>query len=232
MTAHRKPTRTDDNKPSRSTPIRKWSIPESEIKKIAKELTKAPDVIQEVQAPAIEPEAKEIDSCLWFTTWKVDKNLSYTLTTTGWAIKTYKSIIEKKAPKIELVEHWNYEIYSEYVKAHCKIHDTYETTANELSKLFPQNKSVYDIVRNLKRSHNISWRRVENWDNDTYILFVEPSKEELTVMLTSAESKVINSELEKHNLQSDLYNTQYQRNRLFFLVILLIIIITLTNYYG
>lgn len=155
-----KPTRTDNNKPSQSTPIRKGTMTPDMITKVAEELTKNQ------------------------------------LTTTWSAIKTYKTIVEKKAPKIEPVEHWNYEIYSEYVKAHCKVHDIYETTANELNKLFPQNKSTYDIVRNLKRSHGISWRRVENWNNDTYVFFVEPTREELIVMLTSADSKVI--ELEEH----------------------------------
>ena len=93
------------------------------------------------------------------------------------------------------------------------MHETYETTANELNKLFPQNKSTHDIVRNLKRSHNISWRRVENGRNDTYVFFVEPTIEELmteiskiknyydaevekrkniTVQLTSAESNYQN----------------------------------------
>ena len=95
-----------------------------------------------------------------------------------------------EAPKIEPVEAWDYEIYSAYVKAHCKMHDTYETTGDELKKMFPQNKDISDIVRNLKRSHDISWRRVENGRNDTYVFFVEPTREELIVMLTSAETRV------------------------------------------
>lgn len=95
-----------------------------------------------------------------------------------------------EAPKIEPVEAWDYEIYSAYVKAHCKMHDTYETTGDELKKMFPQNKDISDIVRNLKRSHNLSWRRVENGRNDTYVFFVEPTREELIVMLTSAETRV------------------------------------------
>lgn len=70
------------------------------------------------------------------------------------------------------------------------MHDTYETTGDELKKMFPQNKDISDIVRNLKRSHDISWRRVENGRNDTYVFFVEPTREELIVMLTSAETRV------------------------------------------
>lgn len=143
MTNH-KPTRTDNNKPSQSTPIRKGKLSPEVIKKTAEELTR----LQVVEAPKIEP-----------------------------------------------VEAWDYEIYSAYVKAHCKMHDTYETTGDELKKMFPQNKDISDIVRNLKRSHDISWRRVENGRNDTYVFFVEPTREELIVMLTSAETKVI--ELEK-----------------------------------
>lgn len=147
-------------------------------------------------------------------------------------IRAYKTIVEKKAPKIEPVESWDYEIYTAYVKAHCKMHDTYETTGNELNKLFPQNKSTYDIVRNLKRSHGISYRRVENGRNDTYVFFVEPTREELIVQLTSAETKVIQYReqmkdftqilvrkndliVENTQLKSDLSNSQRSNNILF-----------------
>lgn len=164
-----KPTRTDNNKPSQSTPIRKGKVSDEEIKKTAQELTR------------IQNNAVYLWKCMWVTTDEAINNIN----------NSFKVV---EAPKIESVEHWNYEIYSEYIKAHCKVHDTYETTGDELKKIFPQNKSVYDIVRNLKRSHNISWRRVENWDNDTYVFFVEPTREELIVQLTSAESKVIQLE--------------------------------------
>jgi len=215
-----------------SSSIRKWSMKQEEIKKIAKELTKVPEIIEEVQAPAIEP-----------------------------------------------VVHWDYEVIAAYIKAHCAVHETFTATSEDLLKMIPQNKRATSIAANFNIVHWLSYRKTE-WENnnDTYVFFVEPTREELIVMLTSAETKVIelekemeeliveknkivteNYELknkhskyvkestqrdraynldlkstqqEKHDLQSDLYNIKYQRNRLLFLAILLFIYILISNYYG
>lgn len=162
-----KPTRTDNNKPSQSTPIRKGTMTPDMITKVAEELTKNQ------------------------------------LTTTWQAIKTYKTIIEKKAPKIEPVfaqkqvkTPWNYKVYAEALKAMISEHETVEVTGDKLHEIFPQARCGWEVALQLKRSHWLSYRRVENGRNDTYVFFVEPTREELIVQLTSAESKVI--ELEEH----------------------------------
>lgn len=184
-----KPTRTDDNKPSQSSPFRKWSMSKEQIKQEALKiswlstsedgLVRKDEPIEEVQAPAIEPLTV---SETW--TYRVSCNIQVT--------KPIK---------------WDYEVYAEKVKKHCIEYDTYTVSVDELKKYFPQNKDVSDIVRNLKRGHWISYRRLDNWN---YLLFVEPTKEELIVQLTSAESKVIELESQKIS-QKSLYEEQMNR---------------------
>ena len=136
----------------RSSTIRKGSMKQDEITRVAKELT-------------------------WC------KHLDPVSST----IRAYKAIVEKKAPKVEPVEHGSYEVYAAYIKAQCKVHDTYTVKVSELTKMFPQNKEVSDIARNLERWHWISHRRIWN----LYTLYVEPTREELIVQLTSAENECI-----------------------------------------
>lgn len=140
-----KPTRTEDNKAPKSWAIRKWSMKQEEITKVAQELTKCPEIIEEVQAPAIEP-----------------------------------------------VVHWDYEIIAAYIKAHCATHETFTATSEDLLKMIPQNKRATSIASNFNKIHWLSYRKTE-WEdnNDTYVFFVEPTREELIVMLTSAENNTI-----------------------------------------
>ncbi len=203
-----KPT---NNKAPKSWAIRKWSIPESEIKKIAKELTEK-QVIQEVQAPKIKCERKPIKP---------------------------------------VVTPWNYEVYAAYLQAMIDENETATVSTKDLAKIFPQCKHAKNIAQNLKRTYGINYRYSDLWE---YVFFDGETKDETVDRLEQEKknweggarylSQVNNERHETytsdikeqqeviHGLQSDLYNTQYQRNRLFFLVILLIIIITLTNYYG
>lgn len=126
-----------------------------EIEATAKELTKVPEIIQEVEIPKPEP------------------------------VSTQKQV---KTP-------WNYKVYAEALKAMISEHDTVEITADKLHEIFPQARCAGKVVQNLKNSYWLSYRRVEKGRNDTYVFFIEPTREELIVQLTSAESKVI--ELEK-----------------------------------
>ena len=173
------------------------------------------------------------------------------LTTTWQAIKTYKSIVEKKAPKIESVATpWNYKVYAEALKAMISIYETVEVTGDKLHEIFPQARCWWEVALQLKRSHWLSYRRVENGRNDTYVFFVEPTREELIVMLTSAESKVIELErecnytmkeelktiwikleLQKENtqLKSDLSNSKRSNNILFRFAIWAVITIILKS---
>lgn len=135
-----KPTRTDDNLPSRSTPIRKGKMSKEQIEATAKELTKVPEIIQEVEAPSIDPTTEEIK-----------------------VVKTP----------------WNYKVYAEALKAMISEHETVEVTADQLSDIFPQARRAWDVARNLSKSHGLSYRRVDNDRNDTYVFFIEPTREEL-----------------------------------------------------
>ena len=227
-------TRTENNKPSQSTPIRKGKMSKEEIEATAKELTK----------------------------WQ--------LTTTGWAIKTYKDVVDKKsnllwlnvveAPKPEPVVHWDYEIIAAYIKAHCATHETFTATSEDLLKMIPQNKRASSIASNFEKIHWLSYRKTEGENNnDTYVFFVEPTREQLytqynemykkmsddkknlIVQLTSAESKVIeldnllNTWIESHRrldeensqLKSDLSNQHIDKIILLWVAILSVISIIL-----
>jgi DNA repair exonuclease SbcCD ATPase subunit len=204
-------TRTENNKAPKSWAIRKWSIPESEIKKIARELTEK-QVIQEVQAPKIKCERKPVEP--------------------------------NATP-------WNYEAYAAALQAIIDENETVTVSKQALLSIFPQTKHVKNIAQNLKRTYGIDYRCSDLWeyvffDGETKDETIERLKQEKTNWENSARYlSQANSERHKrytsdikeqqeviHGLQSDLYNTKYQRNRLLFLVILLIIIITLTNYHG
>lgn len=199
-----KPTK---GKPSQSSPIRKGKVSDEEIKRTAEELTK----------------------------WQI----------IAWSrqmgTKFASSILEEvKAPKIEPVfaqkqvkTPWNYKVYAEALKAMISEHETVEVTGDQLHEIFPQARCGWEVALQLKRSHWLSYRRVENGRNDTYIFFVEPTREELIVQLTSAESKVIEleqlwfetysrqfdyiQELKEENtqLKSDLNNSQKTNKILF-----------------
>ena len=128
---------------NKSSPIRKGSIPEEEINKLAKELT-CKQTVEVVQAPPIEPVVK-----------------------------------------------WDYKIISEYIKAHCNVHDTFTITSDDLLKLIPQNKHAYDIARQFKRTYWLSYRKTEGENNnDTYVFYVEPSVEELMIELSEKKAVI------------------------------------------
>lgn len=135
---------------------------------------------------------------------KVAQDLTkWQLTTTGWAIETYKSIVEKKAPKIEPVVKWDYKAFASSIKNRLQTNnDTVELTGDFIKSLFPQAKCAGDVVKNLKRYYGLSYRR--DWKK--YIFFIEPTREELIVQLTSAESRVIELEKEVTELIRDKVN--------------------------
>jgi hypothetical protein len=177
-----KPTRTDDNKAPKSWAIRKWSMKQDEITRVAEELTKVPEIIQEVRAPAIESLAS-----------------------------------------------WNYEVYAWYTES-----------VETLKKLFPQCKQVRNIAQNLKRTYGINYKYSDLWE---YVFFDGETKDETIDRLDNdlidiiREKNMIVTEnylvkKEKHDLQSDLYSTQWQRNQSLLLAILLFIYILISNYYG
>lgn len=175
-----KPTRTDDNLPSRSTPIRKGKMSKEQIEATAKELTR----LQVVEAPKIETD---------------DYNKNHSVV--KWFNPSYCTWVKEP-----VATPWNYKVYAEALKAMIKENDTVEVTADQLSDIFPQARWAWDVARNLSRSYGLSYRRIDNGRNDTYVFFVEPTREELIVQLTSAESKVIELEKEVTELIRDKVN--------------------------
>lgn len=158
-----KPTRTDDNLPSRSTPIRKGKMSEEQIKKTAEELTR----LQVVEAPAIEPvKTFTTPKASTYTIWNTENRSSRKPSYSTWVIEPVPTP-------------WNYKVFAEGLKAMIIKNDTIEIKAEDLAKAFPQARRAGDVARNLKQSYGISYRRVENWRNDTYVFFIEPTKEEL-----------------------------------------------------
>jgi DNA repair exonuclease SbcCD ATPase subunit len=246
-----KPT---NNKAPKSWAIRKWSIPQEEIKKIARELTEK-QVIQEVEAPAIESEQSNIYIKHWSAYLDEDGNNLCTIvdkkTNLEEVVFVKPVLTPRKCEKKSNATPWNYEAYAAALQAIIDENETVTVSKQALLSIFPQTKHVKNIAQNLKRTYGIDYRCSDLWeyvffDGETKDEIIERIKQEKTNWENSARYlSQANSERHErytsdikeqqeviHDLQSDLYTTKYQRNRLLFLVILLIIIITLTNYHG
>lgn len=164
-----KPT---NNKPSQSSPIRKGKLSLEVIKKTAEELTKN------------QPQYWVVNKKIW----KVLRDWWYDVI--GPIELTRLQVVE--APAIEPEpQKGNYKVFAETIKAHIGESWQFEVTGDQLKLFFPQRNYGWQVAMHLKRYYGLSYRRVENGRNDTYVFFVEPTREELIVQLTSAESKVI-----------------------------------------
>lgn len=154
------PTRTENNKPPRSWAIRKGTMPQDHITRVAEELTK----------------------------WQ--------LTTTWQAIKTYKAIVEVvQAPKCEpaqkvVKEKGDYKAFADSIKARLADQSSIEFTWNYIKSLFPQVRRASDVVNNLEKSYWLSYRRIENGRNDIYVFFIELTREELIVKISTLNKSV------------------------------------------
>jgi hypothetical protein len=178
-----KPTRTENNKSPKSGAIRKWSLPKEEIKNLAKELTKVPEVIQEVKVPDIKCNHKS--------------------PRTSWPIE------EVQAPAIEPVFSWNYEVYAWYIQAHIDEHETYTESVETLKKLFPQNKTVRNIAQNLKRTYWLDYRHSDanGWE---YVFFDGETKDETIDRLRW---EIISNEITTKHIKNTLKTIQNANNQ-------------------
>lgn len=186
-------------KPSQSTPIRKGKLSPEVIKRTAEELTKK----------------QMCDQSKW-------------LTTTWQAIKTYGSIVddnrrqnphiiqEVKAPKIESEpQKGNYKVFAETLKAVIGKFWQFEATTDQLKLFFPQVRRWGEVATNLKRSHWISYRRVENGRNDTYVFFVEPTREELMMEIARLEKSIDTWFNNSNKHEEEIMELQDASDRLF-----------------
>lgn len=226
-----KPTRTDDNKTSRSTPFRKWSIPQEEIKKIAKELTKVPEVIQEAQAPKIKCERKPVEPIV--SPWNyeayaaalqaiIDENETVTVSK-----QSLLNIFPQNKRAYRIVENlkltywlnyrysdangWEYVFFDGETK-----NETIERMDKEMENIIREKNTI--VVENYNLKNKL--QTMQDANNQTYTALLELEK-------LHTRKKEENSQL-----QSDLSNTEGQRNQSLLLAILLFIYILISNYYG
>lgn len=105
-------------------------------------------------------------------------------------------IIQEVEAPTPVKEKGDYKAFALSIKDKLEDQEIVELTWDFIKSLFPQARRAGDVVKNLQRYHGLSYRRVENGRNDTYVFFIEPTREQLIVQLTDAETKVI--ELEEH----------------------------------
>lgn len=147
----------------RSSPIRKGTMQQEEIKAVAQELTRWPEIIKEVQA-------------------------------------SNKQVVK-----------WDYKAFASSIKAKLqKNNDTVTIDRDSMKSLFPQIRVPWEVAKNLKNNHWLSYR-IE-WKN--YIFFIEPTREQLIVQLTSAETKVIELKEEKIELSIQNYELSEENSKL------------------
>lgn len=190
-----------------SSSIRKWSIPQSEIKKIAKELTKVPEIIEEVQAPAIEQVAPwSYEVYAWYIQAHIDEHETYTE-----SVETLKKLfpqtkhVKNIAQNLKRTYGINYR-YSDLWEYVFFDGETKDETVDRLSK--QKNNIIVQLTsaetKVINQQHHINVQR-----------------------------GVVNDLMDENSqLKSDLYNTEDQRNQSLLLAILLFIYILISNYYG
>ena len=219
-----KPTRTENNKAPKSGAIRKWSIPQEEIKKIAKKLTEK-QVIKEVQAPAIEPVTPwNYEVYAWYIQAHIDEHGTYTE-----SVETLKKLFPQCKHVYHAVANLKrvYGINYRYSDLWEYVFFDGETKDEIIDRLEWIEESNNMRVRELTDKLQTIEQEKTTWESSArYLSQANSERHERYTSDIKEQQEVI------HDLQSDLYNTKYQKNQSLLLAILLLIYIMVSNYYG